>query len=98
MAAAVDWTAATKARSIPRPVAARMAAVSPATPLPRTRTSSGGSANRCFDELPIPLVDVDDLGLEAFELGVLVVGIGDDDDLVARMYQTGGRAVEADVA
>ena len=43
-------------------------------------------------------VDVHDERLRSLELGVLVVGVGDDDDLVAGMHEPGGGAVEADLA
>ena len=43
-------------------------------------------------------VDVDDARLVGGELGLVVVGVADDDHPVARRHQPGGGAVEAEVA
>src|SRR5581483_855284 len=46
----------------------------------------------------IAVVDVHHDGRVALQLGLLVVGVGDDDYLVARLHETGGGAVEAHLA
>src|SRR5437763_4871156 len=95
---------------IPGSVAARTAAERPATPLPRTRRSrfragsglAGDGVTRASQvedvEGAVLVVDMHDDGLEAVELGVLVIGVGDDDDLVARVHEPRRSTVQLHLA
>src|SRR5581483_4425575 len=55
-----------------------------------------GAGHRGIGHRPVPVVDVDDDRGEPLQLGVLVVGVGDDDHSVAGVNQAGGGAVEGD--
>src|SRR5437667_444952 len=58
---------------------------------------AGGLATADRDR-PIAVVDVDDDRGVVLELGPVVLAVGDDDDLVARVHEPGSGAVQADLA